>query len=81
MLLLFTIMNKGNFINGIKKIALAISFAFVGPYLIHQAFQNKNHEFYLYVLSLGIIIAAISIILGFLGISNLVKSLLSDDKK
>ena len=42
MLLLFTIMNKENFINGIKKIALAISFAFVGPYLIHQAFQNKN---------------------------------------
>ena len=73
-------MNRIKFIKGLKKISLAIIFAFIGPFVIHQAFQNKNHEFYVYVLTLGLFIAGLSIALGFLGISNLVNSLLSGQK-
>lgn len=73
-------MNRIKFINGLKKISLAIVFAFTGPFIIHQAFQNKNHEFYIYVLTLGLLVAGFSIVLGFLGISNLVNSLLNGQK-
>jgi len=73
-------MNKFKFIKGLKKLAFAIVFAFIGPITIQQAFQNHNHRFYTYVLALGLIIAAFSIALGFLGISNLVSSLLDDSK-
>ncbi len=73
-------MNKIKFIKGLKKLSLAIIFAFMGPFIIHQAFQNKNHEFYIYVLTVGLLIAGFSIVLGFLGISNLVNSLLSEQK-
>tara|TARA_B100000768_G_C11156497_1_gene322620 strand:+ start:444 stop:680 length:237 start_codon:yes stop_codon:yes gene_type:complete len=73
-------MNKIRTIKGLKIISLAIIFAFIGPFVIHQAFQNKNHEFYLFVLVLGLLLAGFSIILGFLGISNLVNGLLGDSK-
>jgi hypothetical protein len=74
------IMNKIIFIQGIKKLTFAIIFAFLGPFTIQQAFQNKDHQFYLYVLVLGVIIAGLSITLGFLGILNLVGSLFNDFK-
>ncbi len=70
-------MNKVKFLKGLKKLLVSIAFAFIGPFIIHQAFQNKNHYLYLYVLTLGITIAGIAITLGFMGISNLVDSLLN----
>ena len=73
-------MNKSKFIKGLKKLAFSIIFAIVGPFIIQQAFQNKEHQFYIYVLTLGVVIACFSITLGFLGISNLVNSLLGDSK-
>ena len=73
-------MSKIKFLKGLKKMSLAIIFAFVGPFIIHQALQNKNHEFYIYVLILGLSIAGFSIAFGFIGISNLVDSLLNDQK-
>ena len=39
-------MNKLKFIKGLKKITLAILFAFTGPVLIYMSFQNKGHDFY-----------------------------------
>ncbi|MDG2372350.1 MAG: DUF6095 family protein [Flavobacteriaceae bacterium] len=73
-------MNKLKFIKGLKKLTFAIVFAFIGPFIIQQAFQNQNHQFYLYVLILGLVISGASIALGFLGISNLVSSFLGDYK-
>jgi len=73
-------MNKIKFVKGLNKLAFAIVFALIGPFIIQQAFQNQNHRLYIYILVLGLIIAAFSIALGFLGISNLVSSLLDDSK-
>ena len=73
-------MNKNLFIKGLKRLALAVILAFLGPFTIQQAFQNKEHQFYLYVLLLGLAFAGASITLGFLGISNLVSSLIDDLK-
>tara|TARA_B100000780_G_scaffold71717_2_gene47991 strand:+ start:6075 stop:6311 length:237 start_codon:yes stop_codon:yes gene_type:complete len=73
-------MNKILFMKGLKKLIFAIILAFLGPFTIQQAFQNKEHQFYLYVLLLGLVIASVSITLGFLGISNLVSSLIDDLK-
>ena len=73
-------MNKTKFLKGLKKISLAIVFAFIGPFIIHQALQNKNHEFYMYVLSIGLTLAGFSIAFGFIGVSNLVDSLLNRQK-
>ncbi len=74
-------MNKLKFIKGLKKITLAILFAFTGPVLIYMSFQNKGHDFYYYVLSIGLIISGLSILLGFSGISNLTNGLLNKPKK
>ena len=73
-------MNKTKFLKGLKKISLAIVFAFIGPFIIHQALQNKNHEFYMYVLTIGLTFAGFSIAFGFIGVSNLVDSLLNRQK-
>ena len=73
-------MNRIKFIKGLKKISLAVIFAFIGPFVLPQAVQTTNHEFYIHVLTLGLFIAGLSIALGFLGISNLVNSLLSGQK-
>ena len=74
-------LNKTKFLKGLKKISLAIVFAFIGPFIIHQALQNKNHEFYMYVLTIGLTLAGFSIAFGFIGVSNLVDSLLKQKKK
>lgn len=74
-------MNKLKFLKGLKKITLAILFAFIGPVLIYMSFQNKSHVFYYYVLFLGLIITGLSILLGFSGISNLTNGLLNKPKK
>ncbi len=74
-------MKKDRLIKGFKKLAFAIIFAFMGPFVIQQAFQNKEHGLYIYVLTLGLIIAGSSIALGFIGISNIVSSLDNNFKK
>lgn len=61
---------------GLKRIAGFMILAFTGPVIIHQAFQNEGHPLYYPVLVVGLILTAISIIMGFWGIRTLTNGLL-----
>jgi hypothetical protein len=54
---------------------------FVGPFVVHQAFQNKTHPLYLPVLLVGIVLLALAFYYGFTGIRTLIDALLWKKKK
>ena len=54
---------------------------FVGPFVVHQAFQNKTHPVYLPVLLVGIVLLALAFYYGFTGIRTLIDALLGKKKK
>ncbi len=54
---------------------------FVGPFVVHQAFQNKTHPLYLPVLLVGIVLLALAFYYGFTGIRTLIDALLGKKKK
>ena len=54
---------------------------FVGPFVVHQAFQNKTHPLYLPVLLVGIVLLALAFYHGFTGIRTLIDALLGKKKK
>lgn len=61
---------------GLKRMASFMILAFTGPVIIHQAFQNEGHPLYYPVLIVGLIVTAISIIMGFWGIRTITNGLL-----
>ena len=56
---------------GVQKIAIAFILMFLGPVLIHNAFQNKEHFLYYPVLSVGLLVAGFAIFMGFQGIKTM----------
>ena len=54
---------------------------FVGPFVVHQAFQNKTHPLYLPVLLVGIVLLSLAFYYGFTGIRTLIDALLGKKKK
>ena len=54
---------------------------FTGPVIVHQAFKNQGHPFYLPVLIVGLFVLVAAIYYGFLGVKNLVNALLGERKK
>jgi hypothetical protein len=64
------ILNKG-----IKKMVWALPMFFVGPSVIHSSFKNTQHYLFIPILALGIIICLLAVILSFLGLRLMVRSL------
>jgi hypothetical protein len=73
-------MNKVLLQKGIKRLAIALPLCFIGPVVVHQAFQNKTHTLYLPVLLSGILLLALAFFYGFTGIKTLVNALLGKRK-
>jgi hypothetical protein len=48
---------------------------FIAPFIIWEAFKNKNHEYYIPVLILGIITAIGAIALGFYSLKTILRSI------
>ncbi len=67
--------NKEFLAKGLKYLAAALPTAFIGPVILHSAFNNQDHPFYIAVLILGLIACGGAIFLMFKGISTLVKAL------
>lgn len=72
--------NKKILGRGIKYLSYALPFMGIGPIAIFNAFQNKEHPFFIPVLGLGIIICASAVFLAFKGINTVVKSLFEHEK-
>lgn len=66
---------------GLQRVFYGIVFAFIGPFVIMQAFQNQGHPWYWPVLVVGILLAACSIGMGFWGILTLTAAFLGKKRK
>ena len=66
---------------GLKRVMYAIVLAFIGPFVIMQAFKNEGHPWYWPVLIIGLILSSGSIGLGFLGIRKLTSAFLGKKRK
>lgn len=63
---------------GIKHFAWALPAFFIGPSIIHFAFINKLQPVFYLILMIGIAICVAAIILVFLGLKLIMKSLFND---
>lgn len=74
-------MNKILLQKGLRSMSFSIVFCFIGPFVIHQAFQNKNHPLFYPVFVLGILLLTLTLYFGFKGIKTLVNAMLGERKK
>ena len=74
-------MNKILLQKGLKLMSYFIVLCFFGPFVVHQAFQNKTHSLYYPVLIIGLLLLGFAFYFGFKGIRTLVDSLLGEKRK
>ena len=74
-------MNINLFKKSLRKIIYFIILCFVSPVIIMQAFKNKENVLFFPVLLFGVFLASIGVAIGFIGINQLVKSLIGKIKK
>jgi putative Mn2+ efflux pump MntP len=63
---------------GIKYLAWALPLLFIGPMVIYNAFINKQNDWHYLVLAMGIILCLAAMLLMFLGLNTIMKSLFND---
>jgi len=64
------ILNKG-----VKYIVIALPMFFIGPTVINSSFKNQEHSLFIPILGLGIILCTMAVVLTFLGLKTILKSL------
>tara|TARA_Y100000589_G_C26908307_1_gene529181 strand:+ start:408 stop:635 length:228 start_codon:yes stop_codon:yes gene_type:complete len=74
-------MNNTLFKKSLRKIFYFIILCFVSPIVIMQAFKNQENILFFPVLLLGVFLSSIAVAMGFIGINQLVKSLIGKIKK
>lgn len=74
-------MNINLFKKSLRKIFYFMILCFVSPVIIMQAFKNQENVLFFPVLLFGIFLSSTAIIIGFMGINQLVKSLFGKIKK
>ena len=74
-------MNKIQLQKGLKLMSYFLVFSFMGPFVVHQAFQNKSHPLYYLVIVIGLLLLGLAFYFGFKGIRTLVNALLGEKKK
>jgi hypothetical protein len=67
--------NKDLLSKGIKYITISLPCLFIGPAVIHFAFINKLQTLYYLILAVGIGICITAMVLLFLGLNTIMKSL------
>lgn len=67
--------NKVVLMKGIKLMAGSLFCMFAGPTILHSAFKNQSHPYYIPVLIVGLLVAAAAIYLGFRGIKKIMDAM------
>lgn len=62
-------------VKGIKKIAVAIAFMFIGPTVLYIAFSNQEKSLYIPLLILGMAVCIAAIFFAFKGLNTIMDSL------
>lgn len=60
---------------GITYMSVALPLFFLGPVVIHSAFKNQEHPFYIPVLGGGIIFCIAAIVYVFIGLRTIMRSM------
>jgi hypothetical protein len=72
-------MKKNYLISGFKRLLITVFLMFVGPTILFQAFKNEEHQWYMIVLAIGLIICATAIFTLFSGIMSIIKHIFEKD--
>jgi putative Mn2+ efflux pump MntP len=70
--------NKEILARGIKYLAGALPFIFIGPSVIYNAFMNQQNNWHYLVLAVGIVACLGAMFLMFWGLKMIMKSLFND---
>lgn len=73
--------DKDLIIKGLKHFAFTIVLMFTAPIVLHQAFKNTGHDFYIPVLIAGIILAIAAIAMGFYSVRLIVNAFFGTPEK
>lgn len=65
---------------GVQRMAIALIFMFLSPVIIHSAFKNQDHPYYIPILVLGLLGAAFAIFMAFRGIKTIMDALFGKKK-
>ena len=66
---------------GFIQVFTGISLCFIGPVIVSQAFNNKDHPFFIFVLIIGTVLLILAIYYGYKGINNILNGTLGPKNK
>ncbi|WP_370228091.1 DUF6095 family protein [Mesoflavibacter sp.] len=72
--------DKEILIKGLKQLGLSLLLMFIGPSFLYLILSNKDKQFYIVLLILGIIICSLAVYFAFKGINTILKSLFESNK-
>ena len=72
-------MKKNKLNSGFKKLGITLFLMFTGPVFLYQAFSNVDHQWYYYVLIIGLILCIGSLITLFSGINSIINHIFDKD--
>ena len=72
-------MRKNYLIIGFKRLLITVLLMFLGPTILFQAFKNEEHQWYMIVLSIGLIVCVTAIFTLFSGIMSIIKHIFEKD--
>lgn len=73
--------DKKILMKGIKYMGWALPMFFIGPVVIHSSFKNEGHPMFIPILGMGIVICISGMLLMFLGLRTIMKSLFDHEHK
>ena len=73
--------DKDLIIKGLKHFAYTIVLMFTAPIVLHEAFKNEGHGFYIPILIVGIILAIAAITMGFYSVRLIVNAFFGTPEK
>jgi len=72
-------LKKNKLTSGFKKLAFTLFLMFIGPVILYQAFSNIGHQWYYFVLAVGLIVCILSIFTLFSGIKSIINHIFDKD--
>ncbi len=67
--------DKDVLVKGLKKMGFSLLAMFLGPFLLHIAFSNKEKPLYIPILLAAIIVCSLAIYFAFKGINTIMDSI------
>ena len=72
-------MDKNYLSIGFKRLLISLFLMFLGPTILFKAFKNESHEWYYYVLIVGLILCLCAILALYSGIMSIIKHIFDKD--